>query len=636
MKLFKYLLAGLCAAMACSGAMAQTVYGYVPDNADLSMLNAGGSGQNSTLEGAVKLDPAADPGLASLKGHHITGIRVYLHKESRFKSQKRTFCAIRPGSLSADTTASTFVNFKEGWNEVKLSSPVEIGDEPLYLCAQVYETISKPLPLASIKGIASEGMYYMRIERKEWTSYTDRGALMIQAVTDAPASATEGFVAAAASSAPLVVAPSKPFNCSVYLCNLSDQPVSNLTLTSSYADGSSTTTDVALDQPIAGKSSQILKQSLIAPPMEGESVPLSLSVSKVNGKEVSNGPALTTNLYVSSDAFVRVPLIEEFTSMFCTNCPRMFYYLDKALEQFDKPFVYVARHAGFMEDAFTLDCDKSLLYLFDGTTYNPAVMYDRRAKAGENTPVRGAKGTNMEQYSEALEEAVSYPALASLDVTYNVDGEKASAHVYGKIAKASLDVIDDLRIAVYLIENRIRISQKYPQWGLDELIKDPEAPADLQQVVRHEGVIRIDFTSADPMGLPIKVDADGSFDMEFPATLMPSDVNTKRIEAVAMIYKVNKNNRTDNEVLNAASSAHPGATSGIVSVKDGAELSAEVAFVAGADRVIRPLSTVAEMKVSDMAGRLHNAAAPLAPGIYIVSYRTAPGVAPRAVKIAVK
>lgn len=636
MKIFKYLLAGLCSAIACSGAMAQTTYGYVPDNFDLSMLNAGGSGQNSILEGAMKLDPASDPGLASLKGHHITGIRVYLHKESRFKAQKRTFCAIRPGSLSADTIASTFVNFKEGWNDVTLSSPVEIGDEPLYLCVQTYETISKPLPLASIKGIESEGMYYMRIERKEWTSYTDRGALMFQAITDAPASATEGFVVAAASSTPLVVAPAEPFNCSVYLCNQSDAPLNNITLTSSYADGSSTTTDVALDQPIAAKSSVIIKKSLIAPPTEGESVALSLSVSKVNGKEVANGPALTTNLYVSSDAFVRVPLIEEFTSMYCSNCPRMFYYLDKALEQFDKPYVYVARHVGFMEDAFTLDCDRSLLYLFDNGTYNPAVMYDRRAKFGENTPVRGAKGTNMEQYSEALAEAVTYPAMATLDVTYNVEGQNASAHVYGKIAKASLDVLKDLRIAVYLIENRIRVSQKYPQWGLDDLLKDPEAPADLQQVIRHEGAIRIDFTAADPMGLPINVDADGSFDIEFPATQMPSDVNTKRIEAVAMIYKVNKNNRTDNEVLNAASSSHPGATSGIVSVKDGAELSAEVAFIAGADRVIRPLSTVAEMKVSDMAGRMHNPAAPLAPGIYIVSYRTVPGVAPRAVKIAVK
>ncbi len=637
MKFIKYLLAGLCVSTMCQVAGAQTVYGYVPDTDDTTLMNAGGSGSNSIIEGAVMLDPSKDQGFASLKGYHITGLRVFLLKESRFKTQKRTYCAIRPGSLSADTTASVFVNFKEGWNEVTLSKPVEIGDEPLYLCAQVYETVSKALPLASIKGAAIEGSYNLRIEREKWTSYTDRGALMIQAVTDAPASATKNFVVANVSSAPLVVAPSAPFDCSLYLLNLSDEPVSNLSLTASYADGTSTTQEVTLDQPLAPRSSLVMKGAVTAPPSEGDAVSLTLAATKVNGSTVANAPSFTTSLYVTGDAFVRVPLVEEFTSQYCVNCPRMFYYLDKALEAFGKPFVYVGRHAGFADDSFTKPCDKSLTYLFDGSTFNPAVMFDRRAPYGSNTPVRSSKGTNMEQYTEALEESLTYPAMASLDVTFEVDGQKASAHVKGKIAKASLDVLKDLRIAVYLIENQIRVSTTYPQWGLDELAKDPQAPTDLMQVVRHEGVIRIDYTAADPMGLPIEVEPDGTFEMDFPATEFPSNVKTKRLEAVAMIYKVNKSNKTDNVVLNAASSAHPGATStGIVSVKDGIELSAEVAFVAGADRVIRPLSTISEMKICDMTGRMHNATSSLAPGIYIVSYRTAPGVAPRSVKIAVK
>ena len=104
-------------------------------------------------------------------------------------------------------------------------------------------------------------------------------------------------------------------------------------------------------------------------------MPLTVTATKLNGADAGECFRSTIRLYVSSDVFFRVPVVEEFTGILCSNCPFMFYYLDSALEKMTTPHVYVAHHDGYYKDALTQACDTELLYLFGGNgTYNPAVM----------------------------------------------------------------------------------------------------------------------------------------------------------------------------------------------------------------------------------------------------------------------
>lgn len=83
-----------------------------------------------------------------------------------------------------------------------------------------------------------------------------------------------------------------------------------------------------------------------------------IAVTALDGVPADAPPATPYTLHVTHDAFLRIPLVEEFTSQMCTNCPFMAYYLDMALEDLDAPYVYISRHTGFVDDVFTHPFDK--------------------------------------------------------------------------------------------------------------------------------------------------------------------------------------------------------------------------------------------------------------------------------------
>ena len=605
----------LLASMAGGSAFAYNYYSLAPAQPEATSITAHGTGMNNYVEGAICLNPADDPLVARLKGHKVVGVKCYLRQEYNQAAKSQSMITAAVGSLEEEPLKKT-ANFSEGWNEVMFDSPIEIGDEPIYVGVRVFETKGKPYPLVSYKDAVVKNGFFINLKREKWESM-DRGTLLLQAILDGDAADFAGAAFAQVSDCPLIVAPSADFSCSLYVHNQSAEPCREVEVTTRSGDALLQTRTISFDTPIEPFDGRLIRTAIMAPPTEGSAVDLSVEVSAVNGVKTSGSMKNAVTLYVSKDVFSRIPVIEEFTGLFCPNCPFMSYYLDEALEGFGSPYVYITRHAGFVPDRLTTPSDEAITYLFGETTYNPAVMYDRRVLSGQNFPVNGAKEPSAEPYSAALAEVMTYPAQATLDVKMEHDGENVKAIVTGKISEGIRDIKEDLNISAFLVEDGLPLDD-YPQSGISDELPD-DAPADLVEKFRHNGVIRSVLMYGDN-GDPLPVNEDGTFECRFERSGVNKVKDWSKAHVVAFIHKVNESDLSDNFVVNGGDSRLYGAGVNDVAAEDGGMLR-----VAVADGRIVVLEACSEISVYDVAGRRHPSDSRLTPGLYLVKATLASG-----------
>lgn len=591
-------------------------YGFAPKDCDADEMTAIGTASNAFIEGVIRMDPALDPLAARLKGRNIIGVRCYLRADYRQKSKGFSCIKAYTGAPGENAVTKT-VNFDAGWNEVYFDEPVAIGEEPVYLGYQVFETQGEPYPMAAYRNAEIPGACYINPARKGWEENGSHGALMIEAIVDGDDSVGDGHAIASPFGQPLVVAPGSDFECRLYIHNQSAEPLTEISYSGYDAGGNLTlTTTLALSQPLPPYGSTTVTGLLRSPSEEGSAVPLVTRATGLNGTAAEDCMESTISLYVSSDVFRRVPVIEEFTSQMCTNCPFMFYYLDMALEAFDAPHVYVAHHSGFSDDLLTQPCDAALLYLFGSpATYNPAVMYDRRVMQGCDVPVMSAASVaSTEQYDIRIAEAMRYPALAMVLVDSESTDGTASCRVYGKISKAAMDFKDELYVTAYLLEDNIPSEGRLSQWGLQP---PPEgAPEDLLERFRHRGVIRHVFNTG-LNGDPLAVDSDGGFDVTFGPAATDSSWKPENCEVVAFVHKADTDNMADNYILNAGAPRFNGYASGITAPSAGKE---GIQLYVSADGRISASDPEAALEVFNPDGIRFDASSRLPRGLYIVRW----------------
>lgn len=537
----------------CAGAQETTrlYYGYTPQKPAPVDVTAFGTGMNNFVEGAICLNPANDPLLERLQGSKVVGVRCFMRAEYKQKSKRYTSIWTRRGSLK-ETPEQTYVNFAEGWNELLFDEPVELDSQPLYVGVKAFEMKGTPYPLVAYAKASVNDGFFISLDQEPFEEYDSRGTLLIEAIIETTLTEVGGSAFVQASGLPMAVAPGAPFACNLYFRNQSGEEIRTAEVTTT-SDGGATVRkyDVTFDTPVAPYDCALIDYTLDAPQTEAESVEMTLSVTGLNGKEAGAGKKNSVRLYVSEDAFIRIPLVEEFTGLSCVNCPFMVYYLDKALEEYGPHYAYVAHHAGFQDDMLTLPEDKALLFLFGGpNTYNPAVMFDRRVLSGNNVPVISAKEASSEPYTLNILEAMTYPAKANVVVETGYESGKVSCRVHGKVAKAMLENIGNLRLTTYLVENGIKPEGSYKQNGVSANVPEG-APADMVTKFRHNGVIRVAYTGT--LGDKIEADANGYFDVTYDEKSLKSDWAAKNCRVVAFVHKLNADEAYthDNFVLNA-------------------------------------------------------------------------------------
>ena len=174
-------------------------------------MTAIGSGANAFMEAAIRIDPAIDPLVAKLQGRKILGVRCYLRADYKQKSKGFSCVKAYTDGLEGKAVSKT-VNFLAGWNEVYFDEPIEIGQAPVYVGYQVFETQGEPYPLAAYKNARVPDVCYINPGRKGWVEDSSRGTLMIEAIVDGDDTLLDGHVLVSPFRQPLVVAPSSDFD----------------------------------------------------------------------------------------------------------------------------------------------------------------------------------------------------------------------------------------------------------------------------------------------------------------------------------------------------------------------------------------------------------------------------------------
>lgn len=604
-----------------AGAQVVSHYGFTPDDFVAEDIQAQGTGENAFVAGMICLDPVNDPVVQRLKGQKVLGVRCFLRADYAQKRQKRTFVMHAVGKPDA-IAAKTYCDFVEGWNEILFDEPVTIGDEKLFVGLQVYETIGTAYPLVAYAKAAVPGGSWINLKNEGWEEYTDRGTLFVQALLDAPVEKFERTVYAQATDLPLTIAPAAMFDARVYFHNCSVQPVSSVELTTlGQGDSEPHVQTITFDEPIPAYGSRHIDLPLRSGSETGASQWLRLNVTAVDGQKSQETFSGESKIYVTHDAFERVPLVEQFTSQRCTNCPFMIYYLDKAMEEFEGNFLYVTHHSGYIKDAFTLPMDEDLLYLFGGDyTYNPAVMYDRCVAQGEEAPVVGANEASTAPYLAALSAAALRPAMAKVDVAVErTDDGKITCRVSGRVNSEMSASNPDLYLSAYLVEDGLPLD-KYYQLGLDSIsIKD--APVDLLERFKHNGIKRHVFNTVST-GDPLVLDADNSFSVDYPSLQAGADWVWDNCRVIAFVHKVDKEDMTQNEVLNAGSNKLGHLVNSITTATT--EGTADVRFYLDAQGMLRANYPLASVQIYGLDGSLQRSAG-LQPGIYVVRYTLSNG-----------
>jgi len=524
-------------------ASAQVPYGLAPDTVTAADISAQGSGENGYAAALIALVPN-DPVFARLKGQTIVGVRCNLRADYKQKSQKRSYAMACEGTPT-NQVRRTNVNFSAGWNDVLFDEPLTIGDDTIFVGYQVYETIGTSLPITGYSGASVDGGCWLNIKNGGWTSYSDRGTLLISALL---ADGSEELIGNAAYvqcvEHPLTVAPSAYFGGTVYVHNLSSQPLASLALAmQGEGDAASTIGQLTFDEAIPAYGARLVSTSLFAPAKEGTAVEWGVWATEFNGTTAAEARHGETTLYVTQDAFQRATLVEDFTGQTCSNCPRMMYYLEQALEA-DPDAIYVAHHAGFSKDSFTCPADEALLFLFDGGTYNPAVMFNRSILTGQTKVIQGMNSaSDVEYYANFINLGNNQAAMAKLTIEPTLADGTASCKVSGQVASDLKDAA--LRLTVYLVEDSIPTT-KYIQYGLDV----EGIPEGYAETFRHNGVVRHCFTAT--LGDELTPADDATFAATFDGVAMGSEWVAANCRIVALVHYANESDIAANSVLNAA------------------------------------------------------------------------------------
>lgn len=605
--------------LSASGEAAGEVYfGFAPLDYDPEMSTAQGSGKNGYAEAAITLDPQTNPVVAALKGKKITGVRCYMRADYRQAKKRTSAINIRQGSLSADPVKN-YTDFYEGWNDIVLEEPVEIADQPIYIGPMVYETSGTPYPFVAASGGTMPGGYSVSLNKEAWKTLSQRGNLLMHVVVDAQPEDMPQAAQAAPYNVPSVVAPNSSFICDITLHNYSGVPVESAEITT-VADNGDTEffSQFKIDPPIQPFDSRTFEAKLPTGSVEDPAVGYSVVVTALNSIGTELKPSTPFDLHVTSNAFLRIPLVEEFTSMSCVNCPFMAYYLDIALEEFNKPYVYITRHTGFVNDFFTLPSDKELLYLFgDGGTYNPAIMFDRTVRSeSDSGPVYKADpNPNPLAYIAALNEAADRPGYAKILVDSEVSDGEASCVVRGRIADG-IDA-DGLYLCAYMIENGIPAEAPYIQSGIYDAAED--APDDLVDRFRHNGIVRIEFNK-EATGTPLEVDpATKEFRVDFGSFPVNPGWKADNCETVAFICRVNKDDLRANYVLNAGGTRWNRLVDNETGVDSAISDSPKLKVYVSQDRRIAVEGDFRSLDIWSTDGRRMTSVSSLPAGVYAVS-----------------
>ena len=390
---------------------------------------------------------------ASYEGNQLSTIRVGINKKMNID----TIRVWARHSLEGENIVEQVIGrntdqaIEDNWNEVKLTTPLDLsGDEPLYVGYDVKQRASS----YGISQVSSAYSHACLVNMGDgWTE--QRGAASIEAVfTGGNIPELDLMTTAKMVNRCLTVGKSLPLT--LHVRNIGTGTV-NYFYVRCQIEGSDEVLEQRVKQRISsGKSADI---DLEFEPTVAEATldsRLTVMVFDVN-KQDDESPAdnvTTMPLVIIDHEFQRIPLLEEFTTEQCVNCPPMAERIHNILEKDDyRDKVLVAcHHAGYYTDHLTSDADIEMERLYGGTTYAPALMLDRVSDGGIMFSV-----SSEAQLEGILDYRMGTPAYISVDVMhdYKVSEPAGVVNVLVNMERIFNDVTAPKYVTVYLLEDDV-------------------------------------------------------------------------------------------------------------------------------------------------------------------------------------
>lgn len=347
---------------------------------------------------------------------------------------------------------------KKGWNRVAFNAPYALtaatGD--LYIGYSLHQKGSVKAVSVVTPGVDSTS--FIKLGNHDWQDISADGILSVEALVsgDGLADYDLGLGAATVSPIPSVAAHALRFTVGVH--NYGRRPVTGFTVEARAEGVAPLSAHIATT--VAPEADSTVTFTLDPQVATDEQTAWTLTLTGID--EAADGRE-SNNTSIPAYRFQRNVLVEEFTTEYCGNCPRVAGFLHTLLAQprYAGRVNVVAHHSGYNTDWLTLPCDEELLWLYNGDgEYAPALAYDRQPFF-DGTYTKNIKTVvHSPNYIEEIQSCLNYelaqPANAMVDVTTAWDNDSTELTVTVTGIRNSRYQTVYPRLNIFLLENDIK------------------------------------------------------------------------------------------------------------------------------------------------------------------------------------
>lgn len=462
-------------------------------------------------------------------GTKIAGVRIGLMSDAA----KGVRVFLRNSPEGADILSFHTGVLYQGWNDISFDSPVDWPEGDVYagyeLPSGLKAGMSHVGPLVCVPGSC------WTAEGGIWKDRSAEGCqpLCIQLLVDG--GSYEKNDVALISADPVTFEAGGSFEITGLLRNNTSSTLTGIRLSYDWGEGAREA-DATVDETLPGEI------GYFHVPVDGlfktGETQVELRVVSVAGRP--DDYAFNDNTTVSvtgvSDIVTRKLLLEEFTGQRCPQCPAGKELIDDGIRHLDN-VVLVCHHIGFGEDSMTAPGSNGLIFFYNsgGSSYAPALMFDRTPSEGEPGPVTNVPEARAIAERIKARQDLGAQVAVGIDQSYDACGELGINVRLRKVK--GMKTGENPVLNVLLVENGI-VSFQAPDY--DDYT--------------HDAVVRM-FVSA-PLGDPVTLTEDEEKTCSYKIRIS-DDYRPENMSVVAFVSNFNASDPNDCEVYNTETAPLP-------------------------------------------------------------------------------
>lgn len=394
-----------------------------------------------------------------LKSATIKAVRVYLSAKTvePLSDMKIWISRSLPDKVSdADYVQDITTPLTTNANDFELTTPYVIGDTEFYIGYYVKSTVSSFIRIAGLP--TSDALYIGNPEAEmSWVDTASSGKLPFQLLLEG--GGFKDYDASPHDFKPTYVSPGQSVGIPIEITNNGRVTIHDFSYTITVNGITSAEQNISCTDIPYNYTGQVTI------PFQGQDAEginvYTLTVTKLNGQpNTSTGNKakgkITTVENVQS--WPRRMLLEEFTTERCVNCPEVATMLSEFTQSYPNlasRMSIVCHHSGYSTDWLTVSASSSYEWFYNnyGTTYAPALMYDRYSWT-KTTPVEHRKNS-AEEYQSPVNSRLSVPSYANIQLSATFSSNKRNIIVTANCERSWDFCSTPSRITLFLTEDNI-------------------------------------------------------------------------------------------------------------------------------------------------------------------------------------